>query len=78
MLLHCGIHGQFFADGMSCQSPGELVPPLGLLFEGRGGADFGGVEVEGFVVCADGFGDGLGFCQRHDVEDSASRRGDDV
>jgi uncharacterized membrane protein YeaQ/YmgE (transglycosylase-associated protein family) len=32
MLFHGWVHGQFFADGVAGQGPGELVPPLGFLF----------------------------------------------
>lgn len=54
MLLHGRVHGQFFTDGVAGQRPGELVPPFGLLGERGGGFYFGGVDVEVFVVGADG------------------------
>lgn len=68
MFLHCGIHCQLFTDGVASQGPGELISPFCLVFEGCGRANVVSVEVEGFVIGADGFGDGLGISGRHDVE----------
>lgn len=65
VLFHGWVHGQFLADGMAGQGPGELVPPLRFVFDGGGGSDVVGVEVKGVVVLADGFGDGVRLLRSH-------------
>ena len=44
---------------MARKSPSELVAPFDLVFEALGGFDFLGVAVDGFVIVANRFGDGL-------------------
>lgn len=59
VLLHCWVHGQLFAYRVPGKGPGKLIAPLDLVFGRPGGSDIFCIEVEGFVILANGFRDGV-------------------
>lgn len=59
VLLQRRIHGQFFADCVTRQCPGQLVPPLRLRLDICGIPEVINVAINGFVVIAYCVRDGL-------------------